>query len=91
MMECLAQRGVQTLLVEAGGELLSQFLAADALDELYVTLCPVLIGGKTPGLVGGTGFSLHALPHLTLMSSEVVGDEIFLHYRVNREAKTAKS
>ena len=92
MMECLAERGVKNLLVEAGGELLSQFVAADALDELYVTLCPVLIGGKTtPGLVGGLGFSLLQMPRLTLLSSEVVGDEIFLHYRVNREAKTAKS
>lgn len=92
MLDCLAKRGVQRLLVEAGGELLSQFVAADALDELYVTLCPLLIGGKTtPGLMGGAGLPWSALPRLTLISSEVVGDELFLHYRVNRAAKTEKS
>lgn len=92
MLDCLAKRGVRTLLVEAGGELLAQLVAADALDELYVTLCPLLVGGKTtPGLLGGPGFAWPALPRLTLVSSEQVGDELFLHYRVNRAAKTEKS
>ena len=92
MLDCLRRRGVQTLLVEAGGELLVQFLAADALDELYVTLCPLVIGGRTtPGLMGGTGFSQAELRRLTLLSSEVVGSEIFLHYSVNRAMKTEKS
>lgn len=92
MLDCLRQRGVQTLLVEAGGELLVQFLAADALDELYVTLCPLVIGGRTtPGLMGGTGFSQAELRRLTLLSSEVVGSEIFLHYSVNRAMKMEKS
>jgi 5-amino-6-(5-phosphoribosylamino)uracil reductase len=92
MLDCLQRRGVKTLLVEAGGELLFQFLAADALDELYVTLCPLLIGGHTtPSLMGGAGFSLAEMRRLTLLSSNVIADEIYLHYRVNRAAKMVKS
>lgn len=79
----IARRGVQTLLVEAGGDLLFQFLAANLLDELFVTLCPKLIGGlHTPGLLGGPGFKLAEVPNLQLLQADVQGDEIFLHYKV---------
>ncbi len=92
MLACLARRGIQTLLIEAGGELLFQFVAAQLIDELYVTLCPLLIGGhKTPSLLSGQGFTLHDMPRLSLLSSNVIGDEIYLHYRVNRAEKTARS
>jgi riboflavin biosynthesis pyrimidine reductase len=36
----LARRGVEHLLVEAGGDLLFQFIAADAIDEIYLTSVP---------------------------------------------------
>lgn len=92
MLDCLHKRVITQLLVEAGGELLFQFLAADALDELYVTLCPLLIGGKTtPGLMGGLGFSQSEMRRLKLLSSNIIDDEIYLHYSVNRAAKTEKS
>lgn len=89
MLAALARRGVQTLLVEAGGDLLFQFLAADALDELYVTLCPLVIGGAAPSLADGAGFALAELRRLQLRSAEVVGSEIFLHYAVRRPGAAA--
>jgi 5-amino-6-(5-phosphoribosylamino)uracil reductase len=83
ILDTLARRGVETLLVEAGGDLLFQFLAAAAIDELFVTLCPVIIGGNdTPTLTDGEGFPFALMPRLALVSAEVEGDEIFLHYRV---------
>lgn len=87
ILDTLAQRGVETLLIEAGGDLLFQFLAADAVDELYITLCPLIIGGDTPSLTDGEGFFFAEMPRLTRISSEVEGDEIFLHYRVRREPR----
>lgn len=85
VLETLRGRGVETLLVEGGGDLLFQFLAAGALDELYVTLCPKLIGGRgVPSLADGAGFTMAELPQLRLRSAEVVGDELFLHYAVAR-------
>lgn len=85
VLQQLAARGIQRLLVEAGGDLLFQFLAADALDELNVTLCPLLIGGDTPSLADGPGFLFRDLRRLALLSAEVEGDEIFLRYRVRRD------
>jgi riboflavin-specific deaminase-like protein len=84
ILDRLAARGVETLLVEGGGDLVFQFLAADALDEMHVTLCPLVVGGDAPSLADGTGFDRADLRRLQLVESVVEGDEIFLHYRVLR-------
>ncbi|HEX4235352.1 MAG TPA: dihydrofolate reductase family protein [Caldimonas sp.] len=81
IVERLAARGIKRLLVEAGGDLLFQFLAADALDEMHVTLCPIVVGGDAPSLADGAGFDRADVRRLQLVASEVEGDEIFLHYR----------
>ena len=81
ILERLAARGIDRLLVEAGGDLLFQFLAADALAEMHVTLCPIVVGGDAPTLVDGAGFDRDDVRRLRLVASEVEGDEIFLHYR----------
>lgn len=86
ILDRLAARGVEHLLVEAGGDLLFQFLAADAIDEMHVTLCPMIVGGDAPSLADGAGFDRADLRRLQLVASEVEGDEIFLHYRTLRGA-----
>ena len=73
---------IKRLLVMGGGELVASLLAEGFVDELYLTICPLLIGGKTaPTPVGGLGFTLPRTPQLTLLSSQVVGNEVFLHYK----------
>lgn len=84
MLQQLRRRGVQHLLVEAGGDLLFQFLAADALDEIHLTVCPLAIGGDAPSVVDGPGFDVATMRRLTLLSHRAVGDELFLHYAVRR-------
>ena len=81
MLDALRRRGVQRLLIEAGGDLLFQFFAAGAIDEVFVTLCPLLIGGDAPSLADGAGFTWPQMRHLRLLESEVAGDEIFLSYQ----------
>ena len=74
----LATRGVRTLLLEGGAGVLGPFLAAGVVDELFVTLCPRLLGAGlsvVPDLPG--------LPAtMRLLSCEAVGDEVFLRYGV---------
>ena len=67
ILERLARRGVERLLVEAGGDLLFQFLAADALDEMHITLCPLVVGGPAPTLVDGAGFDRADVRRLRLL------------------------
>ena len=85
LLEQLARRGVEHLLVEAGGDLLFQFIAADAIDEMYLTLCPLVVGGDAPSLADGAGFDFAELRRLRLVAAEPVGDEVFLHYRAKGE------
>ena len=84
ILEILQRRGVQRLLIEAGGDLLFQFLAADAIDEMFVTLCPLVIGGDTPSLADGAGFRWAEMRRLRLLESAVDGDELFLRYATVR-------
>lgn len=76
---------IKRLLVMGGGELVASLLSDGLIDELYLTVCPLLIGGKTaPTPVGGLGFTLPRTPRLKLVSADAKGDEVFLHYLVSR-------
>lgn len=84
IIDTLAGKGVQTLLIEGGGDLIFQFLRDDLVDEMFVTLTPKLIGNKNaPSLCTGNGFG-GKLKTLELLKSETADHEIFLHYRVVR-------
>lgn len=84
MLDVLRRRGIERLLVEAGGDLLFQFIAAGAIDELNVTLCPLLVGGDAPALLRGEGFPWPEVRRLRLLSADVDGDEVFLRYAAVR-------
>jgi diaminohydroxyphosphoribosylaminopyrimidine deaminase / 5-amino-6-(5-phosphoribosylamino)uracil reductase len=52
----LAGRGVQSVLVEGGGEVLAAFVEAGLFDRLEVACAPLLVGGReAPGPLGGGG------------------------------------
>jgi riboflavin-specific deaminase-like protein len=75
------ERGVRTLLCEGGGILAAQLFAARAVDELFVTVVPRILGGAlAPTLVEGPGFSADEIPDATLGSIDRIGDELFLRY-----------
>ncbi|KKI99083.1 RibD family protein [Prochlorothrix hollandica] len=67
-----------------GGSVLATALVEQGcIDELKLTLCPLLLGGMAaPSLLGGLGFAAALAPRLHLLSTQVVADEIFLHYRL---------
>jgi 2,5-diamino-6-(ribosylamino)-4(3H)-pyrimidinone 5'-phosphate reductase len=75
------ERQCKVVLCEGGGALNAHFFAAGAIDELYVTVVPRILGGsQAPTLVGGDGFEPDALPDARLESVERIGDELFLAY-----------
>src|SRR6266571_2514408 len=58
MVSALAERGHRRILIEGGPHLLGQVAAAGLLDELCLTLSPLLVGGRAgrilaAGLAGG--------------------------------------
>lgn len=79
----LHELGLNKLAVLGGGELIASLLAANAIDELWLTICPIILGGKTaPTPVGGMGLLQSEGKQLQLLEVQKVEQEVFLHYRV---------
>ena len=77
----LRRRGVRTLLCE-GGPTLNRALLADGLvDELFVTLTPLLTGDDSVETILAGG-RLPVPADLRLLSVRQVGSELFLRYAV---------
>ncbi|MBI2104542.1 MAG: bifunctional diaminohydroxyphosphoribosylaminopyrimidine deaminase/5-amino-6-(5-phosphoribosylamino)uracil reductase RibD [Candidatus Omnitrophica bacterium] len=52
----LARRGVQSVLIEGGGEVLASAFAERLVDRIVFFIAPLLIGGRqAPGSLGGVG------------------------------------
>ena len=79
------QFGVQILLHEGGPTLFGQFLAADAVDELFMTLSPQCAGRKggsiRPGLVQGVEFTPDLAPWFQLVSVKQRAEYLYLRYQ----------
>lgn len=79
----LAARGVQRLLVEGGGNTVAGFVEAGLLDELHLTVCPTILGGRdAPTPVEGAGWRIADRLGLRLANVERIDDELFLHWVV---------
>jgi riboflavin-specific deaminase-like protein len=74
--------GVKRLLCEGGGEINAGLLEAGLVDEIHLTLCPVIFGGRTaPTLSDGRGFErLADAARFKVKSKKRIGDEMFLVY-----------
>ncbi len=80
-MKKISAMGLNRLAVLGGGEVVAGMLAADLIDELWLTICPLLLGGNNaPTPVGGAGFAEIVAPRLELLSAKVIASEVFLHY-----------
>lgn len=81
----LSQLGIKKLAILGGGSLVASLLADDLIDELWLTVCPLILGGTTaPTPVEGKGFPWQAAPLLELLQVQTVEQEVFLHYRRQR-------
>ena len=79
----LSDLGLNKLAILGGGELVASLFTEDLIDELWLTICPVIFGGKSaPTPVGGTGWLQSQSKHLQLLEVKQVEQELFLHYRV---------
>ena len=80
-----AQYGIRSLLHEGGPSLFGEFMAAQAVDELFLTLSPQIAGrmsGATrPALVQGTEFMPECAPWFQLLSVKQSADHLYLRYQ----------
>ncbi|MDU5396321.1 MAG: bifunctional diaminohydroxyphosphoribosylaminopyrimidine deaminase/5-amino-6-(5-phosphoribosylamino)uracil reductase RibD [Negativicoccus succinicivorans] len=80
----LEKYAIQTVLLEGGATLIDAFLRAALLDEIYLYIAPLMIGGTTAkGISAGVGIeTLKNAPRYTLIDTQMFADDIRLHYEV---------
>lgn len=85
LLDRLGGRGVRRLLLEGGGDLNWRFVRGGLVDELYLTIAPVLLGGReAPTLLEGCGFPMKEQRRLRLLELRREGDEIYCRYELVR-------
>ena len=83
----LKAEGIDRLAVLGGGEVVAALLAEALADELCLTICPLILGGKeAPTPADGFGFQEKNAPRLQLLACEAIEGEVFLRYRFARHA-----
>ena len=79
------QFGIRMLLHEGGPTLFGQFLAAEAVDELFLTQSPQIAGRKgdaiRPALVQGVQFVPDSAPWFQLLSVKQMAEHLYFRYR----------
>lgn len=84
LMDILEERGVESLLIEGGGEVIYSFFAEGLVDEFYIFVGSMIIGGeKTPTPADGEGaHSIQDIVDLELVEHQKIDDGILLKYKV---------
>ena len=76
----LAERGVAALLVEGGPTVHGSWVDAGLVDEVFLFMAPMLIGGPAPVAVAGAGVSeLRLAPRFRFEDVTVLDDDVELH------------
>jgi 5-amino-6-(5-phosphoribosylamino)uracil reductase len=84
VLEHLSSRGVDRVMVEGGGTVLTQFLTADIVDELQLVVAPLFVGdSRAPRLVGNGRFPWNADRRAQLAGVREIGDVVLLRYALS--------
>ena len=80
----LAERGVERLMVEGGGNVHTQFLTADLVDELQLVVAPVFVGdSQAPRFVRDGRFPWNPARRAKLAEVRQIGDVVLLRYALS--------
>jgi riboflavin biosynthesis pyrimidine reductase len=92
LLAAIHRRGHTNVLTEGGPHLLSELIEIGALDELFMTVAPVLSGRAVPGrpgLISGIELLPQRRELVDLISARRLGSYLFLRYRLGTIASRA--
>nr|WP_308291377.1 dihydrofolate reductase family protein [Amycolatopsis magusensis] len=79
----LHSRGISRLMVEGGGHIHTQFLAADVVDEIHLVYAPFFVGEPdAPRFVHPAVFPQSPARPMSLTCVQQIGDLVLMKYRV---------
>jgi 5-amino-6-(5-phosphoribosylamino)uracil reductase len=80
----LSARGINRVMVEGGGSVLTQFLTAALVDELHLVVAPLFVGdSRAPRLVGNGCFPWNGQRRALLAGARQIGDVVLLRYALS--------
>jgi 2,5-diamino-6-(ribosylamino)-4(3H)-pyrimidinone 5'-phosphate reductase len=80
-LEICSKKGIKKLMVEGGGKVIWNFLNSGFVDDFYVYIGPMIIGGKNTPTISGF-FDENKLINLKLIKAEKIGSGILLQFRL---------
>jgi len=79
LIQILKDKGIKKLMVEGGSTVIGSFLKSNLVDDMFVYVAPMIIGGiNTPTLVKNIDENIN----LKLVETKKIGLGILLHYRL---------
>jgi 5-amino-6-(5-phosphoribosylamino)uracil reductase len=81
VLDELGRRGVGRLMVEGGGTVHTQLMAANVADEVHLAIAPLLVGqADAPKLLGSADYPGGSTARMRLLEARQVGDVMLLRY-----------
>jgi riboflavin-specific deaminase-like protein len=81
ILDDLASRGVQRLMVEGGGQIHTQFLSQNLADEVHLAIAPLLVGqAQAPRFIHPAEYPGGSTSRMKLLDATTIGDVILLRY-----------
>lgn len=89
LMRVLGSRGIDSILLEGGGELAASALHSGIVDEVQTIIAPKILGGRTARTpVGGTGIvRLDQAIALSYQEVRQLGEDLLIKAQVNQPEK----
>jgi 3,4-dihydroxy 2-butanone 4-phosphate synthase/GTP cyclohydrolase II len=77
LLELLGDKGINSLMVEGGAQIITNFLTSRLVDQVVVTIAPVVVGGVR--VVDNLGLSHpNHFPRLSRVSYQQVGEDLVI-------------
>ncbi|TDC36829.1 deaminase [Micromonospora sp. 15K316] len=85
----LATRGVRRLMVEGGGSVHAQFLAAGLVDELHLVVAPFFVGDcRAPRFVADGRYPWHPGRRAAVAEVRQIGDVVLVRYALSDRCRS---
>ncbi|MFJ6621512.1 RibD family protein [Kitasatospora sp. NPDC091335] len=87
LLDDLATRGVERLMVEGGGRIHTQFLSQGLVDEVHLAVAPLVVGdAAAPRFLHPADYPGGSTRRMRLLGVETVGDVALLRYAPKQES-----
>ncbi|MEU3907266.1 dihydrofolate reductase family protein [Streptomyces goshikiensis] len=81
VLDELGRRGVRRLMVEGGGQLHTQLMAADLADEVNLAIAPLLVGQpEAPRFLGAASYPGGSTARMKVLEVRAIDDVVFVRY-----------